>query len=440
MTICIEQPRFGCMLGGQQSVIAIERAIPIVHGGPGCALKVFDGQSYRNGFQGSSYAGGSAIVGTNTGESEVIFGGEQRLREVIEGALQVMDGDLFVVLTGCTAELVGDDVGQVVADFRRRGVPIVYASTGGFKGTSYQGHEAVVRAILEQLIEPTGRRQDNLVNVWSVVPYQDTFWEGNNQVLRELLAGIGLEANLLFGHGSGGLADWRRVPEAALNLVVSPWTGLEVAKSLEERFGTPYLHWPIAPIGATGTSRFLRTLAERVGVPPETVERFVEPEEDRFYYYLDRAADFFLEMRWDIPDSFLVIADSLYVLAISQFLVDELSLTPEHQYVVDDPPESAQELVRSLLSSLRENVSSDVTFSKDGGEIAASVRGRRFIQPPLLLGSSWDRDLAREIGASHLAITLPVTDRLVLDRGYFGYAGGLRLIEDIYAAALATQQ
>jgi nitrogenase molybdenum-iron protein beta chain len=37
-------------------------------------------------------------------------------------------------------------------------------------------------------------------------------------------------------------------------------------------------------------------------------------------------------------------------------------------------------------------------------------------------------------------IALPITDRLVLDRAYAGYRGGLRLIEDIYASVLSTYE
>ena len=84
MSCCIEQPRQVCALGAQQSVLAIDRAIPIIHGGPGCGLKLFGGLAFYNGFQGSGYAGGNAIVSSNMGENEVVFGGEKRLDELIE--------------------------------------------------------------------------------------------------------------------------------------------------------------------------------------------------------------------------------------------------------------------------------------------------------------------------------------------------------------------
>ena len=32
----IEQPRFSCAIGALQSVVAIPKAVPILHSGPGC--------------------------------------------------------------------------------------------------------------------------------------------------------------------------------------------------------------------------------------------------------------------------------------------------------------------------------------------------------------------------------------------------------------------
>jgi len=438
MSTTVEQPRQFCTLGGQQSVLAIERAIPIVHGGPGCSGKIFSGMSFFNGFQGSGYAGGNAVPGTNSCEKDIVFGGEQRLREVIDGALKVMDGDLFVVLTGCTADLVGDDTATVVSEYRERGVPIVHASTGGFKGYSYLGHELVVEAIIDQFLEPADEIVHNLVNVWSVIPYQDTFWAGNLKAIRELLEGIGLEVNILFGHDSGGVSSWKRIPSAAFNIVLAPWTGLSIAKKLQQRFQTPFLHYPVLPIGAVETSRFLRTIAEYAHLPTARVDEFIVRREDHFYHYLDRAADFFMEMRWDLPARFINISDSVLNLAVSRFLVNELSMQPGRQFVTDEPPEQYRDELRTQFAALNEKVSAEVVFSNDSDTISRQINDKGHDLPSLILGSGWDRDLAKRIGGYHLSIALPVSDRLVLDRAYVGYEGGLRLIEDIYGAVLAT--
>jgi len=440
MSTVIEQPRHLCTLGAQQTVVAIERAIPILHAGPGCSGKLWSGLSFCNGFQGSGYAGGGAIPCTNTGEKEVVFGGEDRLRQVIAGAIKVMDGDLFVVLTGCTADIVGDDTGRVVSEFQEREVPVVHAETGGFKGNTYQGHELVLEAIINQFLKPAQEKIPGLVNVWSVVPYQDPFWSGNLESIKELLAGIGLKANLLFGPGSGGVEAWRKVPAAQFNLVVSPWVGLKTAQLLQEKFGTPYLHHPVLPIGAAETSRFLRAVGRFAGIDNQLTEGFIKEQESRFYYYLERAADFILEFRYDLPGRFVNISDSFYSLGVSRFLANDLGLLPGRQFVTDEAPEEYRPLITAEFANLAPKVSAEVTFTPDGGIIQKELRSIKHRQPPVIIGSSWDKDIAAELKGYQLSIGLPVTDRLVLDRTYVGYRGGLRLAEDIYGAILGSYQ
>ena len=230
----IEKVRYVCAIGAMQSAAAISRVVPITHCGPGCADKQCMNLAFWNGYQSTGYGGGPVSPSTNASQREVIFGGADRLRELIESSLKVLDADLFVVLTGCIPDLVGDDVGSVVRDFQKRGVPIVFAETGGFRGNNFTGHEAVAQAIIEQHVGPfTGRRRKRLVNLWSLLPYHNTFWRGDLEEIKRLLEGIGLEVNVLFGPDSAGIKEWQNIPRAAFNLVLSPWLGVETAKLLE---------------------------------------------------------------------------------------------------------------------------------------------------------------------------------------------------------------
>ena len=122
MTRAIEQQRFMCGIGGMQTVVAIPRAVPILHSGPGC------GNMVAGFFERSSgYAGGSTAPCTNFSETEVVFGGEKRLENIIRNSYKILDTDLQVVLTGCTSAIVGDDAGSVTKNFADEGRPIVYA-------------------------------------------------------------------------------------------------------------------------------------------------------------------------------------------------------------------------------------------------------------------------------------------------------------------------
>ena len=440
MSNFIEQPRHYCALGAQQTVVAINKAIPILHSGPGCGVKLYRGLSTESGYQGVGYSGGSTIPCTNSTEREVVFGGEDRLREVIDGTLKVLKGELFVVLTGCTADIVGDDVGQVVSEYQQRGVPIVHAETGGFKGSNYKGHELVIEAIINQFIgEGSGIKEAGLVNVWSVLPYQDSFWAGNLSQIKALLEGIGLKVNILFGPESGGVEEWKTIPNAQFNLVLSPWVGLSTAKLLEEKYGTPYLHCPVFPIGAQETSSFLRKVADFASLNQEKVESFIKKEEAKFYYYIERSADFFIEFRYDLAGRFFNINDSFYALGISKFLLKELGIVPGEQYITDDTPEEYQELIINEFKNLSKSTSAKVIFETDSGVIKQHIRTYNHNNhTPLILGSSWDRDIVSELNGFWLNVSLPVLHRLVMDRNYVGYSGGLRLAEDIYGSILET--
>ena len=49
----------------------------------------------------------------------------------------------------------------------------------------------------------------------------------------------GLEVNPIF-RDIQGIENLRSIPKAVLNIVISPWLGLEATRKLEEKFGAPF--------------------------------------------------------------------------------------------------------------------------------------------------------------------------------------------------------
>ncbi|WP_094606697.1 Nitrogenase molybdenum-iron protein beta chain [Sporomusa silvacetica DSM 10669] len=434
----IEQVRHVCSLGALQSVLAIERAVPILHAGPGCGQKLWGALGFQNGCQGSGYVGGHSVPCTNIGEKEVIFGGNERLRDIVDNSLKIIDADLFVVVTGCTSDIVGDDVGEVTRRFQEQGKPVVYAETGGFKGTNFFGHELVIDSIIDQYLQPAKDVQAGLVNIWSVVPFHDAFWVGNLKELESLISEIGLTPNVIFGPGKG-LASLNKVPQAQFNLLISPWVGLKNVRHLEEKFKTPYLHYPVLPIGPTETAKFLRTVGKYAGIEEKRVEKVISRHEADYYYYIERSADVLLETRL-LPRRFVTITDSFYALGVSKFLVNDLGLLPETQYITDGVTEEYQENIAAEFQNFVDGITANVVFTNDGGVAHEDIRKIKFRGRPLILGSSWDKALAKELNGYQLSVSMPVSDRLALNRAYTGYQGALRLTEDIYSLVLADFQ
>ncbi|MDP4178616.1 MAG: nitrogenase component 1 [Bacillota bacterium] len=441
MSSVIEQPRYSCALGAQQTVLAIPGAIPILHSGPGCTQKIHGALVTSSGHQGEGYAGGSHIPCTNSAEKEVVFGGEKRLSETIDGSLKVMKGDLFVVLTGCTSEIVGDDVQAVTLKYRKKGYPIINAETGGFKGTNYFGHEMVIQAIIKQFIgDAQPKVKKGLVNVFSVVPFQNQYWRGDLQEIKHLLNSIGLEVNILFGYESAGITEWKDIPNAEFNLILSPWLGLETAELLKNKYNTPYLHYPVIPVGAEATSKFLRKVGEFANVDKEKIESVISKEEKRFYKYFVGAADFFTEVKNGLPYELYTIADSTYALGASNFLINELGYVPKQAFITDNVPEKYTNKIKYEFEKIDEEYKDKVTFEIDGGKIEKKIRNdENTPRKTLILGSEWEDDLSFDIKAPLAYLSIPNTNNLILNKTYVGYNGGLRLIEDIYSIILSDR-
>ena len=161
----ISDVRYGCAVGATNTVVAIKGAVPIANCSPGCQLKTTAMLTFENGFQGSVAAGGGNMPSANSTENDIVFGGIKTLDQLIKSTIKIYDGDLFVVLTGCTGELIGDNVPDLVSKYQKAGYPIVYANTAGFKGNNLFGHEEVVDAIIDQYVgEYKGRKKKGLVN------------------------------------------------------------------------------------------------------------------------------------------------------------------------------------------------------------------------------------------------------------------------------------
>jgi nitrogenase molybdenum-iron protein beta chain len=435
MSDLVETPRFVCALGAIKTVQAIERAVPILHSGPGCGAKLAGGISEQNGGSPSGYISPQIYPCSNIGEREVVFGGAERLRQTIENALKVIDGDLFVALTGCTSALVGDDAEEVVRSFKGADKPVILADTPGFIGNNIRGHEIVLDSLIDQYMRPA-KSEAGLVNIWATVPYQDAFWHGNIRALEKLVASLGLRSNTVFGPRKG-VAALDRVPAASLNILASPWVGLGAVRKLEEKFGTPYLHIPTIPIGPHATGEFLRAVGRAAGLPDSTAETAIRAGEEEYYYYIERSADVFLETR-AMARRFVVIADSDYTLAVSRFLVNDMGLFPSKLYITDDAPIEHREHVAGYFAEFLHGIKAEVEFSADGGAIHEEIRNTDFYGRPLILGSYWERSLAKELRGHYVGLAMPVVDRLILDRSYVGYDGALRLLEDIYGIVLET--
>jgi nitrogenase molybdenum-iron protein beta chain len=423
MSYITEGPRGNCALGGVNAVLsAINRVIPIYHTGPGCCMQTTAGEAGQSGGRAPFYVSGVSTPCTNMLEKEVVFGGVEKLKETIDGSIEILEADAFFVLSGCTSGIIGDDIVSVTEEYRRKGYPVYPVETPGFLGESYRGYELAFKALLNNIVKPVPR-QENLVNLFGIMPYHDPFWEGNLEELTRILQALGLEVNTFFTRHQG-IGSVEKSSGAALNIVISPWLLKSAVTEYRDNFGVPVLRWPGLPIGATDTSAFLRAVGDALDIR-ETVEKVIKAEEDYVYSYLETAIG---ALSWK---RFAVVGDANTVVGITRFLANDFSFTPRLS-IITDPVFRTEDKKRieDSLTNLEYARPPKIVFETDQWKIRQELDADKEIT--LLAGSTNDREFAMERNIQCNVVSYPVTDRLIFNRTYAGYRGSLTLIEDLY--------
>lgn len=161
-------------------------------------------------------------------------------------------------------------------------------------------------------------------------------------------------------------------------------------------------------------------------------------EAKRYYYFLDHFADFFAEYWFGFPSKIAIVGDAAYNIALSKFLADQLGLIPVGQIISDNTPVKYREDVAALYNELSEGVYGNVEFIEDGYLIEKKLSEFDFgNSTPLILGSSWEQDVAKEKNAVLVEVGTIATEEVVLNRTYIGYTGALQFIEKVYSAAVS---
>ena len=426
MSFVTENPRGGCVLSGINSVLAaIDHVCPILHSGPGCCMQTTAAEQGQSGHKHACFVSGVSLPSSNMLEKEVVFGGVNKLRTTIQGAIDIIDAQAYFVLTGCTAGIIGDDIQSVADEFTDQGYKVYAIDTPGFAGDSLLGYETVWNTFIDKVIQPAKEKKANLVNLFGIVPYHDPFWAGTLEELDRILSKLGLEVNTFFTKHQG-IDVVEHSSQAALNIIVNPWLFKGPAEKFEKKFGVSSIRFPFNPIGATDTTRFIREVAAALKLDNALVEKVIKEEEDYVYSYLAQSIG---QLSWK---RFAVAGDASNAIAITRYLANDYSFSPVLVVITENifRPEDKERIIKEI-SQLEYAQVPKIVFASDQWEINKAIRE----EPEdisLLVGSTNEKEVALEKGIQYLNATFPMNERLVFNRTYSGYKGSLTFTEDLY--------
>lgn len=426
MSQVTENPKGGCVLAGINSVLgAIDRVCPIYHSGTGCCMQTTAADQGQSGHKSSRFVSSVSLPSTNMLEKEVVFGGTEKLRTTVQGAIDIIDADAYFVLTGCTAGIIGDDIVSVTEEFQDKGYSVYPIETPGFVGDSNLGYETVWTTMINQVIEEDVPKDDKLVNIFGIIPYHDPFWSGALEEIDRILSALGLKVNTFFTKHQG-IETIRKCSGAALNIIINPWLFKGPAKKMEQKFGIPSIRVPGLFVGATDTTKFVRQVAEAMHLDQEIVDKVIAAEEEYVYDYLAQSVGV---VSWK---RFAVVADANNAVGITRYLANDFSFTPV-LVIVSEPlfRQEDKDRIVAQIEDLEYAKPPKVIFASDQYEINQALREEEE-EITLLIGSSNEREVALEKDIQFILAAFPMNERLVFNRTYAGYRGSLTFTEDLY--------
>jgi Nitrogenase molybdenum-iron protein, alpha and beta chains len=428
------------MLGGVLATLsALPKTIPIIHGAQGCGGNLANAYSL-GGYLGAGYCGSSGVPSSNIGESDIIFGGTDRLKREINTTFEVMDGELYVVTTTCMTEIIGDDVKGVLSEIGKKDKPILFIDTGGFKGNSYYGYSRLIEELFVQYIRPEEEKKKNLVNLFGLVPGYDPYFRGDLEEIKRILALIGVEANTFFTHDQTQ-QNLLGAGKASLNIVLSRVYGIDAIKTAKQTHGIDYLITDL-PIGNQATIEFVNLVADKLKLDKVRVKSVLERETESYYKYIDRATDVIVDT--DFQNYAVVIANATEAIPYVKYLDNEIGWIPRYVFITDELVQEQKDIIADAFNQIEFAEKPELVFETDTYKIQQYIERNNpqfksdtyyeTLSPVFVLGSTIDKKLAAVLNGNLLSISYPVINRIVISKGYAGFKGGLNLLEDLITA------
>ncbi|MFC2728039.1 MAG: nitrogenase component 1 [Centipeda sp. (in: firmicutes)] len=225
------------------------------------------------------------------GESEAIFGGEDRLRECIRFGAEKYHPQAVFIANSCVSGVIGDDTKAIAEEMEAElGIPVMAVSAHGFlDGEYYAGYLDAARALVDRFMQPAERKAGTVALLGDCGGMHGEYVKE----LRRLLALLDLKVTAQFPSYLA-LDEMQAVPEAELIILLGRRMDDEkqaqlaaLAEHMHERFGTPYLA-DVYAVGAEETKTWLR----RVGAlchREEAAERAIASEEAAFSAVVEKA-------------------------------------------------------------------------------------------------------------------------------------------------------
>ncbi|OGG94499.1 MAG: nitrogenase molybdenum-iron protein subunit beta [Candidatus Lambdaproteobacteria bacterium RIFOXYD2_FULL_50_16] len=401
--------------------------LPYVHGSQGCV------SYFRSHFNRHFKEPFSAVSDSMT-EDAAVFGGNKNMAEGLKNALALYKPEMIAVSTTCMAEVIGDDLNAFIGNAKKDGAiptefPVPYAHTPSFVGSHVTGYDQMMRGFMFYFTKDNAKAAKDNGKI-NLIPGFDPFTVANIPAMKDMLSQMGVEYTVLGdnseilntpmdGHyqmyaGGTTIAEVTDAKNAKATFTLLPDSTSKVTAScVKDDWEQEFVE--LTPMGISGTDQFLMKVSEITGkeIPDSLAKERGQA--------LDAMADsnYYLHGK-----RFSIFGDPSYVEALVDFYM-ELGAEPLHIVVSNSTKKWGRALQKKLDAS---------EFGKQAqvhhGADLWHLRSLMFEEKPdFLVGSTYGKQLALDVGVPLVRIGFPIFDRHHLHRySTFGYKGVINLL------------
>lgn len=253
----------GCCYAGCKGVVVgpIVDMVHITHGPIGCAYYTWGtrrnkGEARKDGQNYLTYS-----FSTDMQESDIVFGGEKRLMNAIDDAVEIFHPKAISIAATCPVGLIGDDINSVAKQAEKKhGIPILAFSCEGYKGVSQSaGHHIANNKLMVDVI---GKKELEEVPKYSVNLLGEYNIGGDEWEISRVLHKIGYNIVTTMT-GNCSVDELATAHQADLNVVQCHRSINYIAEMIETKYGIPWLK--VNFIGMEGMTKSLRDMAKYFG-------------------------------------------------------------------------------------------------------------------------------------------------------------------------------
>ncbi len=254
----------GCTYAGCKGVIMgpTRDIVNIVHGPIGCSFYAW--LTRRNqtdaGETGENYM--PYCFSTDMQDSDIIFGGEKKLKAAIQEAYDLFHPKGICVFATCPVGLIGDDIHAVSREMKAKfGDCNVFAfSCEGYKGVSQSaGHHIANNQVFKHLVGTGGEAKQGEYKINLLGEYNIG---GDGFEIDRVFKLCGI-TNIATFSGNSSYDQFATANQADLSCVMCHRSINYVADMLETKYGIPWIK--VNFIGAEATAKSLRKIGQYFG-------------------------------------------------------------------------------------------------------------------------------------------------------------------------------